>query len=163
MDCPASAPPILRCLLPRIFCQLGFFDCKQQKLTLAKQNDDGRAGEPGLGKDSVRGGSGDLSNRVQDPTTGMNQLPPFPVHFLTLQIPKREKTGLSGWQSHQDCTQWVSSSKEKLGCYRLTEEMGHGKARTSLSTGLHLRRRELSEFKAVSPLPSLPNFLSQFP
>lgn len=93
MDCPASAPPILRCLLPRIFCQLGFFDCKQQKLTLAKQNDDGRAGEPGLGKDSVRGGSGDLSNRVQDPTTGMNQLPPFPVHFLTLQNSQEGENG----------------------------------------------------------------------
>lgn len=102
--------------------------------------------------------------------TGFRTPPPawissrrFPSIFLLFRIPKREKTGLSGWQSHQDCTQWVSSSKEKLGCYRLTEEMGHGKARTSLSTGLHLRRRELSEFKAVSPLPSLPNFLSQFP
>lgn len=97
-------PPILRCQLPRIFCQLGLFDRKQQKLTLAKQNDDGKAGEPGPRKDSSRGGSGDLGNRVREPTPGVNQLPPFPVHVLPFRIPRREKTGLFGWQSHQDCT-----------------------------------------------------------
>lgn len=53
-----GAPSVLCCQLPRIFCQLGFFDCKQQKPTLAKQKGDGKADEPQVLRLLVAGSSG---------------------------------------------------------------------------------------------------------
>lgn len=54
------SPLVSRCQLPRIFCRLGFSDCKQQKRTLTKQHGEGKAEGPSLGSTAAKAALGIL-------------------------------------------------------------------------------------------------------